>query len=260
MREENYFEKKLETCKETLAGAKTKINDLDIQMMKLKERFEHDKKVYNDQTIHMQNTIKDMEKRIPELKKKLKAGYTTIDMRTGKAFKSFKERHIEHLKEKIKQFEENQKLIEANYQRKQELKKKKRLTPEQQETVKAEAIRVDMEGEDEIKIVYEQQIENLKKKKETYEQQLAELQQKKKNEKDLKEVVKELEKEEDAVIVKISIPDSEKEYTLDDLEKELERDEVPEGKAECPECHEYFTKGGAFAAHYKSHFNRNESE
>lgn len=25
-------------------------------------------------------------------------------------------------------------------------------------------------------------------------------------------------------------------------------------KQECPECHQFYTKGGAFAAHYKSHF------
>ena len=94
MREENYFEKKLEVCKETLAGAKTKLEDLDIQIIKLTERFEHDKNLYNDQVEHMQYIVADMEKRIPELEKKIAQGYTTIDMRSGKAFKSFKERHI----------------------------------------------------------------------------------------------------------------------------------------------------------------------
>jgi hypothetical protein len=67
--------------------------------------------------------------------------------------------------------------------------------------------------------------------------------------------------------------------TLDELEKELEEDIIEEekltkeeikeiveevieepikeengNKVECPECHEFYTKGGAFFQHYKSHF------
>lgn len=45
----------------------------------------------------------------------------------------------------------------------------------------------------------------------------------------------------------------------DHKEWEKEAYEKPEelepGKVQCPECKEWFTKGGAFAAHYKSHFN-----
>ena len=175
IREENYYQIKLNTCKETLDMAKRRIEHLDIQILKLKERFDHDKKVYDDQAKHMQNIITDMEKRIPDLEKKLKQGYTTIDLRTGKSYKSFKARHIEHLQEKSEWAKNNQKLLEKKYQERQALKKKKRLTPEQQEIKEAEEIRESLQGKDEIKQVYEKQMESLQKKADTYEQQLEEL-------------------------------------------------------------------------------------
>ena len=40
--------------------------------------------------------------------------------------------------------------------------------------------------------------------------------------------------------------------------KEIVNDKLEElepGKVQCPECKMWYTKGGAFAAHYKSHFN-----
>ena len=169
----------------------------------------------------MQNIITDMKKRIPELEKKIKAGYTTIDIRTGKAFKSFKERHIEHLKEKVEWAEANRKQLEAKHKLKLELKNKKRLKPEEKEIVVAEEIRESLQGEDEINQVYEKQIEDLQKKKALYQQQLDELTQK---------------------------------------EEEAEVKETEPHKVECPECHNYFTKGGAFTAHLRSHFPNSNSK
>ena len=70
MREENYFKIKLQNSIDTLSMAKSKLEHLDIQINLLKVRFDHDKKVYDDQTIHMQDIVKNMEKRIPELEEK----------------------------------------------------------------------------------------------------------------------------------------------------------------------------------------------
>lgn len=72
--------------------------------------------------------------------------------------------------------------------------------------------------------------EVLKEKKRT----LAEELKKAKEQIELIEAAKELEKEEEAEIIEDIIEDP--------------------NRVECPECHEQFTKGGAFASHYKSHF------
>jgi len=65
-KEQNYFKTKLEISKETLVMAESKVEHLDIQLKLLGERFEHDKKVYEDQIVHMQDTITEMKKRIPQ--------------------------------------------------------------------------------------------------------------------------------------------------------------------------------------------------
>lgn len=182
MREENYFEKKLESSKETLVMAERRIEHLDLQILKLKERFDHDMKVYNDQTTHMQNIVDEMKKRIPGLEKKLKEGYKAIDLRTGKAYKSFKARHEGQLQAKIdeadareKAFEEKVKHIEELRERK---KKGKKLKEEDMEIVEAEEIRESLQPEDEIQEAKEGQIELLKQKREALEAKLEELQSK----------------------------------------------------------------------------------
>lgn len=177
MREENYFEKKLATCKETLAMAQRRVEHLDIQMQKLDERYNHDKNLYNDQTKHMQNIISDMEKRIPELEKKLKKGYTTIDLYTGKNYTSFKERHIDQLEAKLAAAKEAEHAAEKLYKRKQELKKKKRekLSEQDKEIIEAQEIRESLQGEDELKEVYERQLESLQKQIADSQAKIAEL-------------------------------------------------------------------------------------
>ena len=122
MREENYFVKKLEMAKESIIFAKSKLDHLDVQINVLNVRFEHDKKVYNDQAKHMQEIIADMEKRIPEYEKKIAQGYVAVDMRTGKAYKSFNERQTGILKDKIKASEEAQKARKAIETEKRERK------------------------------------------------------------------------------------------------------------------------------------------
>lgn len=175
MRNENYFEKKLEISKETLAMAESKVEHLDIQLKLLGERFEHDKKVYEDQIVHMQDTITEMKKRIPQLEKKIEQGYTHVDLRTGKAFKSFEAIHAEHLKEKIQEALENQKTSEENYKRKQALKQKRNLKPAEQEIVEAEQIRESLQGADEIVEIHVKEQEELKKRIEQYRVELEDL-------------------------------------------------------------------------------------
>ncbi len=256
MREENYFEKKLETSRETLSMAENQLEHLDIQISNLKLRFDHDLKVYNDQIIHMQKIVKAMKENIPLIEKKIKDGYTSIDMKTGKAYKSFKDRHIGQLKEKVAWTLENQEKLKAIWENKQTLKKKKRekLKPEELEIVEAEEIRESLQGKDEIVEAHEKRLEQLQKKADFYKTELETLKEPKpepdpvifdavgniitkKPEETIAEILDEKPKNviiEDPAAIKIPIPDPSKQI--------------------CPECKKLFTKGGAFAAHYKSHF------
>lgn len=186
MREENYFEIKLQMSIDTLSMAKRKLEHLDIQINLLKVRFDHDKKVYDDQAIHMQNIVKDMEKRIPKLEKKFKEGYTTIDMRTGKAYKSFDDHHIGLLQDKIKETELRQKAQAEAYKKKLALRKKKRdkLSEAELDIVIAEEVRESAQPADELKTNREKEKERLEQKLADYAEQLEEL----KNPKKVKEV------------------------------------------------------------------------
>lgn len=221
MREENYFKIKLQNSIDTLSMAKRKLEHLDIQMNLLKVRFDHDKKVYDDQTIHMQNVVKDMEKRIPELEKKIEKGYTTIDMRTGKAFKSFEERHVGLLRDKIKESEQRQKALAEAYKQKISLRKKKRnkLSEAELDVVIAEEVRESLQPADELKTNREKEKERLAEKLEYYRQQLAELKAPKKVARevefnavgnDIKEVINDvLEEAEDKIIDELGLDTAE---------------------------------------------------
>ena len=182
MREENYFKIKLQNSIDTLAMAKRKLDHLDVQINVLKARFDHDKKVYDDQAIHMQDIVSNMEKRIPELEKKIEKGYTTIDMRTGKSFKSFEAKHIGLLQDKIKETERRQKAHAEAYKQKLALRKKKRdkLSDKELDIVIAEEVREFAQPPDELKANREKEKERLEAKAEFYRAKLAELKEPKK--------------------------------------------------------------------------------
>ena len=184
MREENYFKIKLQNSIDTLAMARSKLDHLDVQINVLKVRFDHDKKVYDDQAIHMQNIVDTMEKRIPELEKKIEKGYTTIDMKTGKAFKSFEAKHIGLLQDLIKETERRQKAQAEAYKQKLALRKKKRdkLSDDELDIVIAEEVREFAQPEDELKANREKEKERLEAKAEFYRAKLAELKEPKKEE------------------------------------------------------------------------------
>jgi len=243
MREENYFKGKLQISKDNLVMAKSKLEHLDIQINLLKIRFDHDKKVYDDQAIHMQEIVSDMEKRIPELEKKIEKGYTTIDMKSGKAFKSFKARHVGLLQDKIKVAETRQKEAVERAKQKKSLKKKKRdrLSDKELDLVIAEEVREYAQPEDEIKSNLEKEKERLEAQAESYRQQLAELKATKKVEPEVKfdsvgNEVKKIIKANLPPIIKEPIEEKEKirEEIIDHLleQKEVSLDTLIEEKKE----------------------------
>ena len=178
LRNENYFEKKLEMSKDKLSMAQRKLEHFDIQMEALKVRFEHDKKVYNDQAKHMQEIVADMEKRIPKLEKKLRQGYTHVDLNTGKAYKSFDDIHIAQLEAKRLETIERQRAIAEKQKKRQELrdtKDRSKLSKAEKELVIAIEIQDDMQSEDEIKANQEKELERIQKKREFYEEELFKL-------------------------------------------------------------------------------------
>lgn len=68
----------------------------------------------------------------------------------------------------------------------------------------------------------------------------------------VEEVVEEIIEEEPEVEEKVEIVKEVKEIINEKVE------ELGSGKVQCPECKKFFTKGGAFVTHYKSHFNESE--
>lgn len=95
-----------------------------------------------------------------------------------------------------------------------------------------------------VKVIIEKSEKQLRKEVlKVKKRQLAEDLKKAKEQIELIDAVKELEKEEEAEIIEDIIEE--------DITVEVE---IDSSKVECPECHEQFTKGGAFSSHYKSHF------
>ena len=178
MRNENYFEVKLASAKETLTMAERKLEHLDIQMQKLKERFDHDKKVYDDQAKHMQEIISEMKKRIPQLEKKLEQGYSHFDVKTGKAYKSFDEIHEGRLRDKIDETKRLEEEFQAEHERRKKLMTKKRPSEEDLEIIEAERIRESLQPKEEIDEAKQKQIELLQEKRAFYQARLAELEKK----------------------------------------------------------------------------------
>ena len=230
MREENYFEKKLEMSKDKLAMAKRKLEHFDIQMEVLKVRFEHDKKVYNDQIIHMQYVVTEMKKRIPKLEKRLKKGYRVFDVRANKGYKSFEDMHAAQLETKRLQLVENQRLLEEKFAKRKALKEKPQiaLTEADKEIVESIKIQESLQEDHDIEMNQEKQLENLRKKREFYEQELEKLGAEVK-EPEVKfdavgNEIKGMKLEELEEMIKPS--EIKKEITLDELELALEKDLV----------------------------------
>lgn len=162
MREENYFEKKLEVSKDTLRYTESELESVDIQIKKLQREFDYNLDIYNKRATRLQEIKTNMETKIESLQKKLEQGYICIDMRTGKAYKSFADRHKADLEQKAKDAEERYKEQKKAY----DLKKKRKEIPKP--IVKAPTGEV-------IPSQLERELELLKEKAERLEAQRKEL-------------------------------------------------------------------------------------
>ena len=67
MREENYFEKKLEVSKDTLAYTISELESVDIQIKRLTQQYKYNLDLYNKKTIRLQEIKANMESRIESL-------------------------------------------------------------------------------------------------------------------------------------------------------------------------------------------------
>lgn len=188
MREENYFEKKLETSKETLTYTINELEHLDHQLINLQKNFDYNKGLLEQRVIQLQEAQTQLEKKIPELEKKLKQGYTCVDPLTGKGYKSFEDRHKAHLSELAQEAKDRYEERLKAY----ELKKRKGEIPKPV---------VEPPTGEVVITQTERAIQLLKDQKEKLEKQREELLQKQKNEKELIKAAKELEKAEKAEII-----------------------------------------------------------
>ena len=219
MREENYFEKKLEISKDTLAYTISQLDHFDIQIKKLTEVYEYNLEQYNKKVIRLQEIKANMGPRIESLEKKLKLGYTCVDMRTGKAYKSVDARHKAILSQKIKEAEDRYKAMKKAY----DLKKRKGEIPKP--VVEAPTGEI-------IESQQERELRLLKEKYNRLEAQRKELELKKKEETELLKVAKELEKEGKAEIIEDIIEeavDKIEDIIEDVVEDSIDLDSTKEG-------------------------------
>jgi hypothetical protein len=85
-----YFSKKKEIMEDTLKYAKNELENCDIQVALLKQRYEYDLGILNKKITRFQEILTDTGARIKDLDKKIKEGYVYLDIPTGKAYKSEK--------------------------------------------------------------------------------------------------------------------------------------------------------------------------
>ena len=229
-KEVNYFEKKLEISKDNLAYAKSQLGSIDTQIKFFIQRHEYDLEIFNQRISHLQQIEKNMKERIISLQKKIDAGFVAIDMKTGKAYKSRDEMHKDHLAIMAKESKDNYEKSKTAYV----IKKKKGQIPKPVvEPPTGETI--ESQPERELRLLKEKSARNKAAMEELKERLKAE---------------KKAKKEE------ISIHNLKKE----DLKQALnvlgpiDETEINKDKVKCPECQKYYTKGGAFTAHYKAHY------
>ena len=238
-REENYFKVKLQISKDTLAYTISQLESADLQIKTLIKRHEYDLEIFNQKVSHLQQIEKNMKERLISLQKKIDDGYVAIDMNTGKGYKSRDAMHKAHLAQKAKESKDNYEKSKKAY----ELKKRKKDFPKPVvEPPTGEVIEPQLERE----------LRLMKEKSEALEKQQQELKDKMKEEKAAK-------KPNDIHL--IVEKDAENLYILADPKPEIlnalgpiDETEINKDKVKCPECHKYYTKGGAFTAHYKTHY------
>ena len=254
MSEENYFEKKLEISKDTLTYTISQLESADLQIKTLIKRHEYDLEIFNQKVSHLQQIEKNMKERLISLQKKIDDGYVAIDMNTGKGYKSRDAMHKAHLAQKAKESKDNYEKSKKAY----ELKKRKKDFPKPVvEPPTGEVIEPQLERE----------LRLMKEKSEALEKQQQELKDKMKAEKKAKDMIKAAERKGveaaiagnkiiEEIIEEVEIPREDLSYSaeLSNALGPIDETEINKDKVKCPECHKYYTKGGAFTAHYKTHY------
>lgn len=262
MPEENYFKKKLEISQDILSYTKSQLESADTQIKVLIQRHEYDLGIYNQKIAHLQQIEINTKKRIITLQKKIDAGYCAIDMNTGKGYKSRDAMHKAHLAQKAQESKDAYEKSKAAYA----LKKKKGLIPKPVvepptgETIESQSereLRLLKEKSDELEKQQQALKDRMKAEKKAAKKEEISIHNLKKGDlkqslktieaavleeiKDVVEVLDELKKEEDAEVILNSLGP-------------IDETQINKDKVKCPECQKYYTKGGAFTAHYKSHF------
>lgn len=216
--------------------------------------------------------IAQVEKRLFRLNEDLHAhradlaGWDTRMEKEQQRFDSFVETYNEVVKNKQALFARIQSEIETEQKHLEESLEEQIVAVEKQKgrsrkKAKQQSVEIISEPSEESERSPEEKTLLLQKKKDLEEklQRLKELTEKgKKETEEVKEVIEDISEElideEKIQEGQINILKEYKEVVNGDL-KELES-----GKVQCPECGEFFTKGGAFASHYKSHFNNGDSD
>ena len=85
-----YFKIKLQVVKDNLVHTNTVLGNLDGQLRQLDLVYEADKAKYEARIKHFQELQRADEARIKDIEKKISDGYSYIDMKTGKAYKTMK--------------------------------------------------------------------------------------------------------------------------------------------------------------------------
>lgn len=229
VKEVNYFEQKLLISKDTLSYTKSQLESIATQIKVFIQRHEYDIKIFNQKVSHLQQIEKNMKERIISLQKKINAGFVAIDMKTGKAYKSRDEMHKAHLAREAQESKDNYKKMAAAYATK---KKKGEIPKPVVEPPTGETIESQKERE----------LRLMKEKSEALILQQKELKEKIKAE-------KKIDKEEAPSNLEANPPPE-----IPNALGPIDEAEINKDKVQCPECHKYYTKGGAFTAHYKSHY------
>ena len=252
MSEENYFKKKLEISKDILSYTLSQLESADTQIKVLIQRHEYDLGIYNQKIAHLQQTETNTKKRLITLQKKIDAGFVAIDMNTGKGYKSRDAMHKAHLAQQAQESNDNYEKSKAAYS----LKKKKGeipkpvVEPPTGETIESQSereLRLLKEKSDELEKQQQELKDKMKAEKKAAKKETLTLDDLEKELEDVVEVLDELKKDEDTeVILNSSGP--------------IDETEINKGKVKCPECKKYYTRGGAFTVHYKSHFPNGNSK
>ena len=246
MSEKNYFEQKLQISKDNLAYTISQLKSADIQIKTLIKRHEYDLEIYNQKVSHLQQIEKNMKERLISLQKKIDDGFTHIDMNTGKAYKSKDAMHKAHLAQKAQESKDNYEKMKKAYNAK---KKKGEIPKPVVEPPTGETIEPQLERElrlmkekSEALVKQQQELKDrMKAEKKVAKKEVPTLEDLEDEIEDVVEVLEELKKEEDAEVILNALGP-------------IDEAEINKDKVKCPECQKYYTKGGAFTAHYKSHY------